>query len=221
MNKENPLLIETGSGLTVSYKDIHLYSSREPIKRVNDTIDSLPLLPDTLFLVQSIGLGHGLSYLASKLMPGSHILCLEQDPVLFKTGLAHVEPALHNHPHITLLCTETPEKACGILSRFPKDQFRRVVTARLCAGYRLSPEFYDTAAALLQEAIKTVWQNRMTLIHLGRLFVKNVIENLSLLPRLSDACELSTDKPVLVTGAGPSLEKSLPLIRELRSKVLL
>ncbi|MDR3166666.1 MAG: DUF115 domain-containing protein, partial [Treponema sp.] len=68
---------------------------------------------------------------------------------------------------------------------------------------------------LLTEAadfIKRIDANTRTVKGFGRRWFKNVFKNLTVLHRILEPVPFST--PLVVTGAGPSLEEAIPLIRE-------
>jgi hypothetical protein len=85
--------------------------------------------------------------------------------------------------------------------------FRRVEILRLSGGWQLFPDLYERTAAALRRDIALTWGNAMTLIRLGRLYIRNAIKNLPLIPKLPDisSIDFSAD-PVLVLGAGPSMD---------------
>jgi hypothetical protein len=66
---------------------------------------------------------------------------------------------------------------------------------------------YENLAAFLRRDMAISWGNAMTLIKLGRLYTRNAIRNLALLPNHGDISDLDFGAaPVLVLGAGPSLD---------------
>jgi hypothetical protein len=99
--------------------------------------------------------------------------------------------------------------------------FRRLQWVRLCAGYHLFPDVYDGIAKRLEGEIQSYWKNRIVLIHMGSLWIRNIIQNIPQLPAAEDMRALHTGYPVCVIGAGPSLEESLPLISRYRDRMLL
>ena len=128
---------------------------------------------------------------------------LPEDPrlvVMRADGAAAVEPAL---------------ESMGI------GRFRRVAQLSLSGGYRLAPEMYAECLRRLEERLRLYWQNRLTLIALGSLQVRNIVSNLALLPTARDFSALSSALPAVVAGAGPSLEDCLPMLARLRARYLL
>jgi hypothetical protein len=222
MDREVPLLQPTGpgSGPTVYYRGLHLYSSRRPEAAPDRLVAETPLLPETLILIPSLGLGYGVDRLLERLPRHCHVLCVEHDPALWNLA-RQARRDLAGRDHVTLLLAENLAPLKGFLDALPVGLCRRVVTLPLCGGARLFPEFYRTVETFLADGIQTYWQNRMTLIHMGRLFIKNLYANLALLPRARDLGGLATDRPVVVVGAGPSLSFTLPLLRRLRKRTIL
>ena len=91
-----------------------------------------------------------------------------------------------------------------------KRDFRRIECLKLTGGWQLHPGLYDELEKTLGNEIALNWGNAMTLIKLGRLYIKNLIRNI---PLLANACDLKHldygSSPLLVLGAGPSLDKTL------------
>lgn len=94
--------------------------------------------------------------------------------------------------------------------------FRRVVPVQLSHGYSLDPERYDRILNALREDISIFWRNRISLIRMGRLWVKNLFANIGAM-NWADVRPVPAVQagPVVVCGAGPSLDLALPLLREL------
>jgi hypothetical protein len=78
---------------------------------------------------------------------------------------------------------------------------------RLSGGWQLFPELYHSLAEALRREIATDWGNALTLTKLGRRYIRNALRNLALVPRCPSIERLSFGAaPVLVLGAGPSLD---------------
>ncbi len=222
MDRDVPLLQPTGpgSGPTVFYRGLHLYSSRRPEAAPDRLASDTTLPPETLILIPSLGLGYGVDRLLERLPRQSHVLCVEHDPALWNLA-RQARRDLSGRDHVTLLLAEDLEPLKDFLDTLPAGRYRRVVTLALCGGARLFPGFYRSVETLLADGIQTYWQNRMTLLHMGRLFIKNLYANLALLPRARDLGGLATDRPVVAVGAGPSLSAVLPLLRRVRERTTL
>ncbi|MDR1587156.1 MAG: DUF115 domain-containing protein [Treponema sp.] len=208
-----PEKIEARRGFSVSYKGKNLLSTIDPIGQAERTVETLPLLERTLYLCPSPLFGYGLELLLSKLegVSDSALLCVEADKGLFEFSLTALNPAIKSNPRFKY--TNIGEG--GMLCAFVRDcwgprRFRRIQPIRLTGGWRLTPEIYDSLEESLRREIALDWGNALTLTKLGRRYIRNALRNLALIPRFPSAAELNYGfDPVLVLGAGPSLDDLL------------
>jgi hypothetical protein len=220
MTEAQPRLVDTGRGYTVAYKGKTLYSPMDPEGGALRRVAQLTLQPNTLVFVPSLGLGYGLRELLGKLPESCHIICIEVDEHLFKLGVTH-HPLLPRDPRLTILRSDKAKQVAAVVHRLGCWHFRRVVTLHLCAGYQLHRSTYRKLRETVEEEIRLFWQNKITLVAMTRLWLKNLFTNLRHLPFSGDITDLTTPRPVLVCGAGPSLESSLEWIDKIRKKVIL
>ncbi len=221
MTQAKPLLIDTGKGFNLKYKGKLLYSSVDPLNAVRNRVDRIFLEDKTLIFIPSLGLGYGLKELLQKLPLRCHILCIEADQQLMAFALQENPVNLPKDPRLTIIRTASRKGAAKALYDIGAWKFRRVLPLYLCGGYYLERKTYAGMLAVLEEEVRIFWQNRMTLINMSKLWLKNLFENLDLLTRAKDLRCLKTQKPVVVVGAGPSLEESLVTIEKLRDDILL
>jgi len=120
---------------------------------------------------------------------------------------------------LTIVRLDAPEGAAATLRSLGPWRFRRLLRVPLCRGYQLQPELYQRIQEALEEEIRLFWQNKITLVDMSRLWLKNLFTNLACLPDAASLEALRVSEPVLVTGAGPSLERSLGEIRRIRGRV--
>ena len=231
MNEDEPLLVPAGGGFTILYRNRHLYSPRAPRENacrvVAQVLGSGQVRGGSLLFIPSVGLGYGLPELLQGLPADCHVLCVETDQRLMALAAGRRgEETLPRHPRLTVVRTCGAEGAVRVLHTLGAWRFRRVIPLVLCAGYELDRPAYDGMRQALQEEIRLFWQNRMTLIRMGRLWLRNLLENLAVLP---DTAAIGVHavagpvppEPLLVAGAGPSLEGSLERIRGLRRRLRL
>jgi hypothetical protein len=196
---------------------VDFYPSPDPKEYARRKARVFSPRPDTLFFVPSVGLGYGLQDLLEQLPPRSAVLCMEVFPEVMAIAAARGLPS--GDPRLLVVRTADAAGAAASLQRL--GSFRRVESRPLCAGYRLAAETYDRLRRSLEEGIRRFWQNRLTLIALGSLQVRNLLANLGSLSAdpagAGDFSSLRTGMPVVVAGAGPSLEQSLPVLLRLRS----
>ena len=218
---EEPSLVDTGRGITVRYKNRYLYSSLDPLEPIKRRIQNVPLAAKTLFFVPSIGLGYGLRELLARLPENCHILCVEVDQALMGLAIAQPYVSLPKSSRLSIVRTDDATHLIQKLHAIGIEQFRRLQPVHLCRGYELYRDTYDRLERILEDEIQTYWKNKITLVHMGKLWVKNTLENLPRISLSESLGNLTTNSPVIVAGAGPSLEESLPLIQHMRERVVL
>jgi hypothetical protein len=191
-----------------------LLSGIDPVRRAERTADAIPVKDRTLYFCPSPLYGYGLDRLLERLSaeaPNSAVLCVEADSELFELARNSTVPSLAQNKNlrITDICEEAA--LCALVREsWGALMFRRLETVRLTGGWQLFPELYDSLCEALRREIATDWGNAMTLAKLGRLYIRNALVNLSLVPRFPSIEKLSFgESPVLVLGAGPSLDETL------------
>jgi hypothetical protein len=191
-----------------------LLSGIDPVRRAERTADAVSIKDRTLYFCPSPLFGYGLERLLERLAaeaPDSAVLCVEADSELFELACNSAAPSLAQNKklRITNICEEAA--LCAFVrENWGALKFRRLETIRFTGGWQLFPERYDSLCETLRREIATDWGNAMTLAKLGRLYIRNALVNLSLVPRFPSIEKLSFgESPVLVLGAGPSLDETL------------
>jgi hypothetical protein len=220
-------MIRARRGFSVSYRGKTLLSAVDPLAQGERAAAALPPRNGTLYLCPSPLFGYGLPQLLERIEsrePDSAILCVEADKKLLALSLAprgaSLIPGLLSHPRLSMPELPAPEaenspeqslEQCrAVLRAWGSRRFRRVELLRLSGGWQLYPELYGALAEALRGDIAAEWGNAMTLVKLGRRYARNFIRNLPLIPRCPSLSSLSFgEDPILVLGAGPSLDPFL------------
>jgi len=212
-----------------------LLSAVDPIRRAERAADAVEIGGKTLYFCPSPLYGYGLDRFLSRLEElnsDSAVLCIEADTELFALSLENLPSSITQNKRLRLtnICGNA-ELASLVREKWGSAAFRRIETLRLTGGYQLFPELYDSLIGTLQREIATDWSNALTLTKLGRLYIRNFFRNLSFLARettlhkargttLQKPCCRSIadisfgEAPVLVLGAGPSLDDVLDVISD-------
>ncbi|MDR0487195.1 MAG: DUF115 domain-containing protein, partial [Treponema sp.] len=168
----------------------------------------------TLYFCPSPLYGYGLDRLLARFekeAPNSALLCVEADSELYELNKKNIDPSLaaNKKLHITNIC-ESKDLCAIVRKTWGVRVFRRIETVRFTGGWQLFPELYETLCQAIRREIVTDWSNALTLAKLGRLYMRNALRNLFLIPRFPSITKLSFgESPVLVLGAGPSLDEIL------------
>ena len=233
-----PRRTKVGRGLSVCYRGKNLLSTIDPVTQAERTAEAAPLRDSTLYFCPSPLFGYGLTRLLERIEAAgldSAVLCAETDRELLALSLDGADsaiPALLDHPRFSMpgiaeagprpeeSAEESAARLCAFVRRrWGSRRFRRVEVLRLSGAWRLYPELYAALAEALRAGIATDWANAMTLVKLGRRYMRNFIRNLALVPRTLPLSGLSFGmEPVLVLGAGPSLDGFLDSLDSLGGK---
>jgi hypothetical protein len=208
-------IYETGNGCQVEYRGKNLYSDN-PLSGVSRRLNTGVLSDYTCYLLPSPILGYGIKELKEQIGKHSEVYWLEREFHLAR---------LFNKQDPSITCNieggylEDDASVDSFISSLPLHKFRKVRLIVLSGGYRLHPSFYKKAEQAVQEELRRYWRNRITIIHLFRLWIKNTIQNL---PRLSEKKNIrfSLNKPTVILGAGESLEHIISWIEKVRKQII-
>lgn len=218
-NFETPSLVETRQGVSVLYKDHFLYSKYDPSKAILNIISNLSIPEYSIILIFSPVLWLGLKELLAKLPATSSIAVFEYEKPLFDFAQENFPNELKDHLNNKIqIFNKSSIK--NYFTFIQKQHFRKCLKIDFSAASALYKDDYNKIFTLTQRVIDQFWKNRLTLIKFGRLYSKNIFKNLTL---LSDAIPLaslykSVTKPILVLGAGESLNTTILELKKNFSK---
>ncbi|MHB9296217.1 hypothetical protein PilKf_01971 [Pillotina sp. SPG140] len=188
-----------------------LLSAVDPVGRADRTAATIAVREQTLYICPSPLYGYGLKTFMDRLDSNSALLCIELDSTLERLTRESplIQALIHDDQRFCITATVEPVMLCSLVKRkWGSRSFRAVEMVRLSGGWQLFPEQYSKAREVLQQELATDWTNALTLITLGRRYIRNAIRNM---PLLATAQQLPSfgSSPVLVLGAGPSLDSAL------------
>lgn len=234
---EKPLLTPTSRGFSVLYRGKYLYSKYNPPQAINRYIEQLEITDSTLFLCFSPVLPYGLTSLLGKLPESAYVLAVECDQALMRLSLDNGERTVFAHQQFSYIRTDAVSEVIHKIESLPLFPFKKCVCIPCSGGVQLYQTFYTDVRIYAEEIIARFWQNRITLMHLGRNYVHNTFRNLISLcdaaadtgsgsrlfgsshQRLMLTAQERIYKPIIVAGAGPSLDQSRDFIRQHRSEL--
>jgi hypothetical protein len=184
----------------------------DPVALAESAVAALPKRRGpTLYFCPSPLYGYGLQTLLESASADSVVLCVETDRNLLAFSKEAMDESILTNPRFLLARINDDAALCTLVRKtWGSRRFRRVEQLRLGGGWRLKAELYDALERALEREIALEWGNAMTLVKLGRRYARNALLNLALLPRSPalSALDFGT-APVLVLGAGPSLDSFL------------
>lgn len=217
-NLQQPCLVETQQGFSISYKNKFLYSKYNPQKNILQTIENLQILPGTIILCYSPVLSYGLKELSQKLPENCIMLGCELEDSLLNFINSNIEN-YKDIPNFTFLTKDEIYNLPPLLTKnsyklqsgfiLPKtSNFRRILKIDFSNGVQFHKQFYDELYSASVNALMTFWSNRITLTKFGRLYSKNFFTNLKILKYTTPIENYFSkiEKPIIVCGAGESLD---------------
>lgn len=217
-NLQKPCLIETRQGFSVLYNNRLLYSKYSPTASIEKLIDKLTIQENTLVLCYAPVLFYGFEKLLEKLPENSFALAIETDEILFDFSLTYESNISKKYKNKYAYCFSNDVNTfCKIFDDeiyFKLGNFRRTITIDFSGATQIKPIQYQTFTKLADDFINTFWKNRITLVKMGRLYAKNIFKNLVKNAFSKPLSEKSINQPVLVLGAGTSIDKVVPFIQQ-------
>lgn len=231
---EAPCLLQNERGVCVLYKERYLYSKYDPSKSIKNIISNLTINPNTLVLIFSPVLWHGLDDLFLKMQTGCQIAAIEYDDQLYKLADSKLKELQNNYSDISSQTYNTnnsninslinnihlynKNEIKSYLNFINTSHFKKVIRIDFSGGTYFNRDSFEQIYSVTQSVIDQYFKNKLTLIKFGRLFSKNIFKNLKSFDSntfLLQDFEKTVDKPILVLGAGESLDKT---IKELKSE---
>lgn len=227
---EKPCTVTTARGFSVLYKNRLLYSKYNPEKPIQTTIQSLHILPGTLLLCCSPCLWYGLADLMQKLPADCLIAACEADSALYefeKNHLTNLKKTLVLPDKRFLFLSPEQFAQFPFLLENPQQSdflkipllrtFKRIMRIDFSAGVQFNTALYNKVFTQCQSVISQFWKNRLTLVRFGRLYSRNLFQNLARLEKENsfplETVFQSITKPIIVCGTGGSLEKPLHALK--------
>ncbi len=230
-----PCLVQTAQGFTVSYREKFLYSKYNPSKAILNIIENLNIQPQTIVLCISPLLPYGIKKLSQKLPDDCIMLACEYESQLYKFMLENVKAQdfsnVKNFSYLTRnelleLGPLLSKKKVTLQSGFTLPQpgsFRRIMRLDFSAGSQFNADLYDKVIENATNALMTFWANRVTLVKFGRKYCSNFFKNLIYCADTGTTVPIqkyfaSVEKPIIVFGAGESLQEGVDFIKKSKGK---
>ncbi|MCR5761983.1 MAG: DUF115 domain-containing protein [Treponema sp.] len=213
MQNEKPLLVNASGDFSdvkiIQYKNKFLYSKYNPFRTIKTLIQNTVFLDNSLIVICSPCLWYGLKELMNKIPSSCKVIAIQDDNELH--CIASEWLPIEYNSQITLCGTQNILELDDYIRQLVQTgRYKRAVRVDFCAGTQLNSHIYNAIFSGIQEIITSFWMNRITLVKMGRLFSKNIFQNLRIMEngvQLSDVRN-TIAKPILVCGAGESLDKT-------------
>ncbi|MBN1410606.1 MAG: motility associated factor glycosyltransferase family protein [Spirochaetales bacterium] len=213
---------ETSSGfITGKYKGAFVHSSHNPLKEAANLIYT----KIDRELTSCIFYGFGLGYLVENFIdahPNVKAVVIEPDPAFFLKSLESRDMRkILSSPNLLFFIDDNHENLLFILEHIPLSNIQIV---KLRSVYTKDEDYYEKIDALISSYLSKKEVNVNTIKRFGKLWVRNLVKNISLLidkPGISGLTGVFDGFPALVLASGPSLNDISPYLAELRDRFLL
>lgn len=209
MSEEEPRLEAASDGYQVRYRGKRLYAPGNPRRGASRRATATDIPKQTLVIAASPLLGYGLTELLAAVPQDCTVLAVELDPRLAKLTATSEAADAPSDGRLHWALAPTSGELEAVIGRLMRSRPRRVKTVALSGGFGLHAASYRSLAERLEGEIRIFWQNAMTRVRMGRLWIRNLLRNVPFVADAAPLSVLSDDRPILVVGAGPSVDVHL------------
>lgn len=206
---------------TAVLNGVYLHSRHDPIREAERLVQhQLPSDGGTCVFL-GFGLGYHVEAYLRHNPTGTAIVAEPDVPAFWAAVQARDLTAAFPHGRTSLLLGTTPE---AVMQALEQVGARRVEVFQLRSVYQHHADYFDRAGVVIRSYLSRREVNVNTLKRFGRLWVRNLARNLPVLARARRVEDLATrfsGFPALLVAAGPSLDRIVPHLRELRRRLLI
>ncbi len=214
-----PELASRPDGMQVRFRGRFLYSDRTPRSGAERRAAAAALPPRHLIIVPSPLLWYGVEQLLQRSDAPGALLCVELDPALAALSRRYLPPSLAQDSRVRYITLDDPATLDASITELGCEAFSGCDIVSLSGGYLLHRSRYRALESYLRAVLRRNWQNRLSLIRLGRRWLLNTFTNLPDLAESRALSEYRFERPVVLVAAGESLEAHLPSLRAHRGDI--
>ncbi len=205
-----------------------VYSDVNPLADISAITSTLAGKPISHVVTLGLNFGFVLEEIINQNEDLVHLLVIEPDATLFVEQLKHMDIShLLANEKIIFLVGKSPERSAqiaGHVLNIRGADMKHWAFALLPSVLPLYTGFAQDFVGLFQTAMSKQKLSQSTLGNLGIKFIQNYIENMHAVPKASyviDYKDKFKDMPCIIASAGPSLEKQLPLLKQIENKIII
>lgn len=216
---EEPQLLQAESGSSVFYNNKALYSKYSPARNILNQISRQNFLSNTLVILASPVLDYGVKEILTKLDESSFLLAIQPDEVLYnfsqrnisEKNFTFLKSVSHN---FSFLRIGDIKKFFSIFIKLDTVfDFKRLTiinSSVLSLSDTSQKTFFENIKSKVENHIKEKLVNRLTLIQMGHGIAANFFKNLkdaaNPQAKFKTVDSIAINKPILILGAGESLD---------------
>ncbi|WP_432407102.1 motility associated factor glycosyltransferase family protein [Wukongibacter sp. M2B1] len=207
-------------------RKIYVNSKYRPIEEARKWSDFFKFKYDTIVIVFGFGIGYRLKELAAILPDNNQLIVIEPNTDVFVSAIKNVDIRdIISKENIHLAVGKTIEECKNILNKYINWINYDDIIVRPIPNYeKIFANEYNLLLKFLQEIRTRKISDRNTMLFFSRVWQKNQIMNLPYMLQSSYIKDLSgvfKNRPAIIVSAGPSLNKNVELLREVKDKILI
>lgn len=203
----------------------YLHSAYNPVREAEQASQTIHKEKADIFGTAFFGSGLGYNAISyARLFPNDTIILVESDARYFFTALSVLDWSdFFKAKNIIVALETSPDQVISILER--AGGFKHIHIYENSAQTQHSKDYFSTLNALIERNKKKSQINNSTLEKFSGLWLRNSCRNLHYLAE-KDGVNIYKGKlnpkiPALILAAGPTLEESLPHLKELKKRSVL
>ncbi|MBI2838364.1 MAG: motility associated factor glycosyltransferase family protein [Acidobacteria bacterium] len=219
-NGDPTLLVRSAAG------DLYLHSSYNPLDEGRLLAEDFDRGEADLIVLLGCGLGYHLESLLASLSPDVALVVIERDPQIFSHFLGRRDwrDLLKPFDYSFIVGADVPR----LRAHLPRVPFftrpLKPATWSHAPSVRIASEFYAEAERAVLVFLRDNLINIQTLLAHAPVFFENVIANMQLLVThhgVRDLFGRFSGQPIILVGAGPSLDLNGHLLRRVHDRALI
>ena len=203
----------------------YLHSAYNPLREADQTAQAIHKEKPDIFGTAFFGSGLGYNAISyARLFPNDTIILVESDARYFFTALSVLDWSdFFKAKNIIIALETSPDQVISILEH--AGGFKHIHIYENSAQTQHAKDYFSTLNALIERNKRKSQINNSTLEKFSGLWLRNSCKNLHYLAE-KDGVNIYKGKlnpkiPALILAAGPTLEESLPYLKELKKRSVL
>lgn len=219
----NEIEFETAKNgsLTAKRKNLLLHSKYNPEKEAGSLVNSFDSEKKDTAIFLGFGLGYGPVEFAKKI-PEPTLIIIEEDTASFFSALNAIDwSPVFEHKKLIFIIGASLEQTAALISNCSYSKTHIFKTKSHTAH---NQEYFDSVENIIFQNKQKEEVNTNTLEKFSRLWLSNSCKNLGYIEKLDGVNKfLNTANgiPFVIIAAGPSLEKILPHLNEIKERAII
>ncbi|MCS7233174.1 MAG: DUF115 domain-containing protein [Synergistetes bacterium] len=203
-----------------------LHSAYDPLAEVEEVASKINWVGVSHVVVLGLGCGYQLIPILKKVPENVKVYAVEPDISLFRKVLEVIDwSEILSFPNLNLIVGFSPSVAVeAIMKSLNPSELKAIEFLKHPVYYRLLFNYFSELERELSESIRISLVNLITALQFSFRDQKNTLLNLKYLLLSSPVKNLFrafSGKPAVIVCAGPSLDKNIDYLKEVRDKALL